>query len=55
MIFPQLKHLKEDFEQTQHYIRRLEKDNESHRIPFYQEKLQRLRDVIGRLETLLQK
>lgn len=53
MIFSQLKRLKEDLEQTQHYIRRLEKDEENDKIPFYQSKLERLTLVICKLETMV--
>lgn len=55
MIFSQLKRLKEDLEQTQHYIRRLEKDQENDKIPFYETKLQRLCQAVKRLEAMISK
>ncbi|MEK9770615.1 MAG: hypothetical protein VW683_17025 [Betaproteobacteria bacterium] len=55
MIFSQLKRLKEDLEQTQHYIRRLEKDQENDKIPFYETKLQRLYRAVERLEAMIPK
>jgi hypothetical protein len=55
MILLQLKRLKEDLEQTQHYIRRLEKDDENEKIPFYQAKLERLIAAVCKLESMISK
>lgn len=55
MILSQLKRLKEDLEKTQHYIRRLEKDDDYENIPFYQAKLKRLIDAVGKLESMISK
>jgi len=55
MVLSQLKRLKEDLEKTQHYIRRLEKDDDHENIPFYQAKLKRLIDAVGKLESMISK
>lgn len=53
MIFPQLKKLKKDIEKTQHFIRRLEKDGDEEKIPFYNMKLSKLQDAADKIELMI--
>lgn len=53
MIFPQLKQLKRDIEQTEHFIRRLEKDGDQDKVPFYKSKLLRLQQAVIKIESLI--
>ena len=55
MILSQLKRLKEDLEQTQHYIRRLEKDDDHETYPSTKQNLNGSLMLLSKLESMISK